>query len=160
MLRVQEWEQAAGWAAELEELLVRIGHRFGRVDLRRRMRAYVHGLLGPVGRKNGWQLAEYAGLDGPAGLQHLLNRARWDADAVRDDLQGYVAERLGQADGVLILDATGLPRKGTTSAGVGRQSPPSAARRGVPPPAPPAGPRISRRGYPRPARRVRRLRLP
>ncbi|MFE2187924.1 hypothetical protein [Streptomyces sp. NPDC059455] len=39
------------WAAELKEPLVRIGHRFGRVDLRRRMRAYVHGLLGPVGRK-------------------------------------------------------------------------------------------------------------
>ncbi|EFE72062.1 InsA [Streptomyces viridosporus ATCC 14672] len=40
------------WSAELEEVLVRVGHRFGRMDLRRQMRAYIHGLLGPVGRKN------------------------------------------------------------------------------------------------------------
>ncbi|MEW2396078.1 hypothetical protein [Streptomyces sp. NPDC046862] len=42
------------------------------------MRAYVHGLLGPVGRKNGWQLAEFAGHRTPDGLQRLLNGARWD----------------------------------------------------------------------------------
>ncbi|MFE1775592.1 IS701 family transposase [Streptomyces sp. NPDC059008] len=109
------------WASELEEVLLRIGHRFGRVDLRRRMRDYVRGLLGPVGRKNGWQLAEYVGHDVPAGLQHLLNRARWDPDEVRDDLQEYVAERLGEPDGVLIVDETGFLKKGTTSAGVQRQ---------------------------------------
>ncbi len=109
------------WAAELEEVLLRVGHRFGRVDLRRRMRDYVRGLLGPVGRKNGWQLAEYVGHDMPAGLQHLLNRARWDADEVRDDLQEYVAERLGEPEGVLIIDETGFLKKGTASAGVQRQ---------------------------------------
>ncbi|MGK5533595.1 IS701 family transposase [Streptomyces sp. URMC 129] len=109
------------WSAELEELLVRIGHRFGRGDLRRRMRAYVHGLLGPVGRKNGWQLAEYAGHRTPSGLQHLLGRACWDPDEIRDDLQEYVAEKLGHPDGVLIIDDTGFVKKGTTSAGVQRQ---------------------------------------
>ncbi len=100
---------------------MRVGHRFGRVDLRRRMRDYVRGLLGPVGRKNGWQLAEYVGHDVPAGLQHLLNRARWDPDEIRDDLQEYVAERLGEPDGVLIIDETGFLKKGSTSAGVQRQ---------------------------------------
>ncbi|MFF7987356.1 IS701 family transposase [Streptomyces sp. NPDC007901] len=109
------------WSAELEELLVRIGHRFGRVDLRRRMRAYVHGLLGPVGRKNSWQLAEHAGHRTPAGLQHLLSRACWNPDEVRDDLQEYVAERLGDTAGVLIIDDTGFIKKGTVSAGVQRQ---------------------------------------
>ncbi|MGW7824799.1 IS701 family transposase [Streptomyces puniciscabiei] len=109
------------WASELEEVLLRVGHRFGRVDLRRRMRDYVRGLLGPVGRKNGWQLAEYVGHDVPTGLQHLLNRARWDPDEVRDDLQEYVAERLGEPDGVLIIDETRFLKKGTTSAGVQRQ---------------------------------------
>lgn len=39
------------WSAELEEVLVRIAHRFGRVDLRRRTRAYVHGCLGPWARR-------------------------------------------------------------------------------------------------------------
>ncbi|WP_443735572.1 transposase [Streptomyces guryensis] len=109
------------WLAELEELLVRIGHRFGRVDLRRRMRAYVHGLLGPVGRKHSWQLAEHAGHHTPAGLQHLLGRACWNPDEARDDLQGYVAEKLGETAGVLIIDDTGFIKKGTVSAGVQRQ---------------------------------------
>ncbi|MGY3677801.1 hypothetical protein ACVWXU_001424 [Streptomyces sp. TE33382] len=42
------------WDSELESLLLRVGERFGRVEPRRRMRDYVRGLLGPVGRKNGW----------------------------------------------------------------------------------------------------------
>lgn len=82
---------------------------------------YARGLLGPVGRKNSWQLAEYAGNDTPHGLQHLLSHSRWDADGLRDDLQAYVAEQLGTPDGVLILDDTGFLKKVATSAGVQRQ---------------------------------------
>ncbi|MGW5654839.1 IS701 family transposase [Streptomyces humi] len=111
----------ATWDRELDDLFLRIGHRFGRADLRRRMRDYVRALLGPVGRKNGWQLAEHAGHRTPDGLQRLLNAATWNADDVRDDLQTYVADKLGEADGVLILDDTGFVKKGTTSAGVQRQ---------------------------------------
>lgn len=125
MLVVQDDVQLDVWSAELEEVLVRIGHRFKRVDLRRRMRAYVRGPLGPVGRKNGWQLAEYAGHSSPAGLQHLLSQACWDPDEISDDPQEYVAEKLGEPGGVLIVDDTGFNtgfiKKGTTSAGVQRQ---------------------------------------
>ncbi|MGA5499498.1 IS701 family transposase [Streptomyces cinereoruber] len=112
--------EVSGWQAELEAVFARVAGRFARADLRWRMRDYVRGLLAPVGRKNGWQLAEWAGHRDPAGLQHLLNGARWDADAVRDDVRAYVAERLGPG-GVLIIDDTGFVKKGTTSAGVGRQ---------------------------------------
>jgi SRSO17 transposase len=112
--------EVQGWAGELESAFARVAGRFGRADLRWRMRDYVRGLLAPVGRKNGWQLAEWAGHRDPAGLQHLLSGARWDADAVRDDVRDYVAQRLG-AGGVLILDDTGFIKKGTTSAGVSRQ---------------------------------------
>lgn len=45
----------------------------------------------------------------------------WDADEVRDDLQRYVAERLGTTDGVLIVDDTGFVKKGAVSAGIQRQ---------------------------------------
>ncbi|MFI6693903.1 transposase, partial [Streptomyces sp. NPDC050433] len=118
---VEETELVAEWAAELEELLLRVGRRFSRADLRWRMRAYVRGLLGSVSRKNGWQLAEFAGHSTPDGLQNLLNRARWDAEELRDDLQEYVAEKLGDEDGTLIIDDTGFIKKGVTSAGVQRQ---------------------------------------
>lgn len=104
------------WDAELDSLLLRVGERFSRVEPRRRMRDYVRGLLGPVGRKNSWQIAEHAGHDTPYGLQRLLSWCQWDPDEIRDDLQDYVAERLGQPDGVLIVDDTGFLKKGTVSA--------------------------------------------
>jgi SRSO17 transposase len=84
--------EVEGWTAELESVFARVAGRFSRADLRWRIRDYVRGLLAPVGRKNGWQLAEYAGHRDPAGMQHLLNGARWDADAVRDDLRDYVGQ--------------------------------------------------------------------
>ncbi|MGK5545665.1 IS701 family transposase [Streptomyces sp. URMC 127] len=114
-------DEAGLWAAELESVFARVAGRFSRVDLGWRMRDNVRGLLAPVGRKNGWQLAEYAGHHGPAGFQHLLNGATWDADAVRDDVQDYVSEELGCPGGVLIVDDTGFLKKGTSSAGVQRQ---------------------------------------
>ncbi|WP_374205185.1 IS701 family transposase [Streptomyces sp. TRM72054] len=112
---------AAQWDLELDDLFLAIGHRFGRVELRRRMRDYVRGLLAPVARKNSWQLAEQAGHATPDGLQHLLAGSKWEPDDIRDDLQEYVAGKLGEAGGVLIVDDTGFIKKGTTSAGVQRQ---------------------------------------
>jgi SRSO17 transposase len=114
-------DEAAGWAEELDRLLARLGPRFGRIEVRRRAAAYLHGLLGPVERKNGWQLAEAAGDARPDGMQDFLARMRWDADQVRDDLRSYVVEHLGDAGAVLVLDETGFLKKGTKSVGVQRQ---------------------------------------
>src|SRR3954449_61559 len=110
-----------GWAEELDGVVERIAPRFGRAEPRRRARAYLRGLLAPVERKNGWQLAEAAGDASPDGVQEFLSRVRWDADAVRDDLQAYVAEHLGDPNAVLVLDETGFLKKGVKSAGVQRQ---------------------------------------
>lgn len=55
---------------------------------------------------------------------------RWDADAVRDDLQVYVVEQLGDEGAVLVLDETGFLKKGTKSAGVQRQYSGTAGRIG------------------------------
>jgi SRSO17 transposase len=114
-------DEAAGWARELEGLGARIAPHFTRVEPRRRALAYLRGLLAPVERKNGWQLAEAAGDATPDGIQDFLQRMRWDADRVRDDLQGYVIEHLGDPDAVLVLDETGFVKKGTKSVGVQRQ---------------------------------------
>ena len=99
----------------------RIAGRFARVEPRRRARAFVLGLLSELRRKNCWTIAEQAGDATPDGMQHLLAGARWDADAVRDDVRGYVAEHLGSPDAVLVVDETGDLKKGTASAGVQRQ---------------------------------------
>jgi SRSO17 transposase len=65
-------------------------------------------------------LAKVAGNATPYGIQHLLGRANWDADEVRDDLRKYVVERLGDDGAVLIVDETGFIKKGTNSVGVKR----------------------------------------
>jgi SRSO17 transposase len=57
----------------------------------------------------------------PYAVQHLLDRARWDADAARDQLRDYVLEELGSPDAVLIADETGFLKKGLHSVGVKRQ---------------------------------------
>ncbi|HEU5421671.1 MAG TPA: IS701 family transposase [Streptosporangiaceae bacterium] len=99
----------------------RIAGRFARVEPRRRVRAFVVGLLSGLRRKNCWTLAEQAGDATPDGMQHLLAAARWDADAVRDDVRAYVVEHLGRPDAVLVVDETGEVKKGRASAGVQRQ---------------------------------------
>src|SRR6476661_1581087 len=108
-----------GWADEVEAVAERIGPRFARSEPRRRAAGYVRGLLSGTERKNGWQLAEHLGEATPDGVQHLLARAAWDADAVRDELLQYAAEHLGTPDGVLIVDETGFLKKGVKSCGVG-----------------------------------------
>jgi SRSO17 transposase len=109
------------WSLELTEVERRLGTRFPRWEARRRAGAYLRGLLSPVERKNGWQLAEVNGDETPYGMQHLLGRAQWDTEAVRDDLRGYVMEYLGTPQGVMVIDETGFLKKGRHSAGVARQ---------------------------------------
>ncbi len=79
------------------------------------------GLLADLPRKNCWSIAEHAGDTDPHGMQHLLNRARWDTDGVRDDLRSYVTEHPGDPDAVLVVDETGDLKKGTRTVGVQRQ---------------------------------------
>jgi len=54
-------------------------------------------------------------------MQHLLGRAVWDHDGVRNDLRDYVTEALGDPEAVLVIDETGDLKKGSQSVGVQRQ---------------------------------------
>jgi SRSO17 transposase len=103
------------------------------VEPRRRARAFVLGLLAALPRKNCWTIAEHAGDASPDGMQHLLARAVWDEDAVRDDVRGYLVEHLGDPGAVLVVDETGDLKKGIQSVGCSASTP-----------APPAGSRTPR----------------
>jgi SRSO17 transposase len=81
----------------------------------------MQGMLSGLEKKNCWTIAEHRGHKHPHGLQHLLSRAKWDADAVRDDLRSYVVEHLGHEEAILVLDETGDLKKGSHSVGVQRQ---------------------------------------
>jgi SRSO17 transposase len=111
---------AEGWLAEFDSAFARIAGRFGRVEPRRQARAFLLGLLSDVDTRTCWQLAEQSGDATPHRMQRLLGEAVWDADAVRDDVRGYVIDQLGDPGAVLIIDDTGDLKKGTHSVGVQR----------------------------------------
>ena len=96
--------QIAAWQEELTALHERIAARFARPEVRVRAGKFLAGLLDPLERRNGWQPAEALGERSPDGVQRLLRTARWDAEAVRDDLRAYVVEHLGDPGAVLALD--------------------------------------------------------
>jgi hypothetical protein len=108
----------ARWQEAFEAVMSRIASRFARVEPRCRVRDLVRGLLSDLPRKNCWTIAEWAWETSPDGMQHLLGRAKWDADAVRDDVREYMLEHLHDEDAVLIVDETGDVKKGTHTVGV------------------------------------------
>jgi SRSO17 transposase len=107
--------------AEFDTGFAAVAGRFGRVEPRRQARAFLLGLLSDVNTRSCWQLAEQAGDASPHAMQRLLGEAVWDADAVRDDVRGYVVDKLGEPGAVLILDDTGDLKKGVHTIGTQRQ---------------------------------------
>ena len=111
----------SGWRTELDGLLARFGRLFVRAEPREQAGRYLEGLLGPVERKNGWQLAEHLGDARPWRTQRVLSHVLWDEEAARDLCRDYALERLGAEDAILVVDETGFLKKGRCSAGVARQ---------------------------------------
>lgn len=68
--------------------------RFERVEPRRQARSFLLGLHEDVDTWSSWRLPQQAGDAAPQGMQRLLAEAVWDAEAVLDDLRGYVVDHL------------------------------------------------------------------
>src|SRR3981189_802482 len=103
-------DRLARWQAGFDDAFALVAGRFAQADSRRRARMYLLGLLSGAERKNSWTLAEQAGDLTPDGMQRLLNFYRWDADAVRDDLRGYVLDHLADPSGGVVADKTDSSR--------------------------------------------------
>src|SRR5712692_4152664 len=123
-------ETVRAWAVGLTEGARRIMPRFARREARRQAWASLRGLLSPVERTNGWQVADIHGATTPYGVQHLLGRAQWDADEVRDDVRPSLVEHLGDPHAVRVVEETGWRKKGQQSAGVARPESGTAGRVG------------------------------
>src|SRR5262247_1392455 len=121
LLMDQDISAVQGGVAYLSDIERRLAPYFERAEPRQRAMAYLRGLLSPAERKNSWQLAEVSGDATPYAFQHLLRRALWDPEAVRDELRRYIIQHLGDLEAVLVIDETGFLKKGRHSAGVARQ---------------------------------------
>jgi SRSO17 transposase len=109
------------WWTEFGAVIDRIAPRFSRYEPLRHAAGLMLGMISGLDRKNCWTIAEHRGDGSPDGLQHLLSRAQWDADAVRDDLRDYVVDAFGDPGAVLVVDETGDVKKGIDTVGVQRQ---------------------------------------
>lgn len=105
---------------KLEQFHARFHRFFQRSESRAWGLKYLFGLMLPIERRNVENIAEQVN-GSPRRLQEFLSDSPWDDKGCIEELQRLVGEELGEADGVLILDETGFPKKGTWSAGVGRQ---------------------------------------
>ena len=117
-MRAEDFDR---WADSFQAFHARLGSLFARSETRQQAAKYVRGLLAPVERKNGWQVAEAIGDATPDRTQRLLYLANWDADKARDILEEFVIETFGDAEGIGVVDETGILKKGTGSVGVQRQ---------------------------------------
>jgi SRSO17 transposase len=114
----------APWAEAFAAFCARFDDLFVRSESRQQMPKYLCGLVAPLERKTAWQLAELAQAQDttPERMQRLLYRVPWDAEAARDRLEQVVIERFGDPDGIGVLAETGIPKQGTRSVGVAKQS--------------------------------------
>src|SRR5215210_4141275 len=108
------------WAASLRTVKERIRPLFRQDRTAAAAGLFLDALLGPERRKTGWMRAEAAGDPGPWRQQALLDRSRWEADALRDLVRDDVVETLADPDAVLVIDETGFLKQGQSSCGVGR----------------------------------------
>jgi len=104
----------------LEAFLEPFVERLARPEQVAHAHTYVKGLLSDVERKNTESMAYRFGQD-RMPLQWFVGMSPWDHEPLRDELVRQVGETLGEADGVLVLDPSAFPKKGTESVGVGRQ---------------------------------------
>lgn len=105
---------------KLEAFYTRFHRFFRRPESRRMGGKYLMGLTLPIERKNGENIAEQVEAT-PRKLQEFLSDSPWDDAGCVGELQAFVGEQFGAPNGVLVLDDTGFAKKGTHSAGVGRQ---------------------------------------
>ena len=113
----EEIEEVQAWAAGLQALHARIAGRYARAEPRRRALAYLRGLLGNVGRKNGWQLvccalsfcwqAWFA--EHPAQPAPDQPQATAPAGAARGETSGHHQGHRGQAPGRGVVAGRAAP---------------------------------------------------
>src|SRR5947209_2453977 len=93
---------------------------FYRAEQRDNARLVIEGKLSGLERKTMEPIAHQAGVHRKP-VQSFVGSGKWDDEAVMDEMARHVAEEIGSPEGVLILDPSAFPKKGTQSCGVQRQ---------------------------------------
>lgn len=110
-----------GPLTDLGAFLAPFGVLLRRAESRASLERYATGLMADVPRKTASGLGR--SLPGTTGqrLQEFLTASAWDPVAMDRLRIERMLQSAAVGDGVLVLDDTGLPKKGTASVGVARQ---------------------------------------
>lgn len=93
---------------------------FLRIEQLKWSKVYLRGLLGDASRKNIERIA--IELDEKVrSLQHFMGQSPWKVEPVMEIHQRLVAETLGEADGVALVDESRMVKQGDDSVGVAAQ---------------------------------------
>lgn len=121
-------QDLTGIVEELAAYHAHFAPLFQRREQREWAGVYLRGLLtAEVPRKNVEAMALRLLGAGPGAdrrvraLQQFIGEGAWDDDGLLAAHRRLVDETLGEADGVLIIDGSDIPKRGTHSAGVARQ---------------------------------------
>ena len=93
-----------------------ISHLHARTQ-HQKARDYMKGLLSDTERKNVESIAYFHGQQRQQ-LQKFIGQNQWDDEQILDKLVKHIAEKIGEEDGVLILDPTSFPKKGKESVAI------------------------------------------
>src|SRR5512135_1158188 len=107
-------------ADHLTGFLERYLPKFYRAEHRQNATLVIRGLLSGLERKTCEPIAIAAGVPRKP-IQSFVGAGLWDAEAVMGELRRHVRETLAEPDGVVVIDPSGFPKKGTESWGVGHQ---------------------------------------
>ena len=105
---------------ELKDYITMFEPAFHRVEQLERSEIYLRGLLGDAARKNIEQMALGLG-ENVRNLQYFVGQSPWKTEPVLKIHQRLVAETLGEADGVALIDESGVVKQGDCSVGVAAQ---------------------------------------
>lgn len=109
------------WREELDDWLVPFRRRFRHIAQQRWVTPYLLGLLGPGERKSVEPIAERVAPGEKEQLHHFVATSKWDTSPLEDELLSRADEMLGGDDAYLVVDDTGIPKKGEHSVGVAHQ---------------------------------------
>jgi SRSO17 transposase len=116
-LSAQDIEQ---FGQELASYLELFEPAFERAEQLAWGRVYLKGLLRDLPRKNTERIALELG-EKVRSLQHFIGQSPWKRDPVVTIHQGLIAEMLGEEDGAVLIDESGMVKQGDDSVGVAAQ---------------------------------------
>lgn len=114
-------KQVDGILDKLSQFWRHFAHLFQRREQRERGVKYITGRF-MVGEKYFTNaIAHRVGEENERCMQNFIGTSPWNDQALIIEHQSVAQETIGHPEGCIIMDGSGFPRKGTESAGIGRQ---------------------------------------